>query len=141
MFCNVIVTRPFDQIFTYKLKKGQSVKEGTIVCVSFGKKKNQIGMVIELVDSPKPTKDFVIKEIEVVFSDIVFNKKIIKFIRWISDYTLAPIGSVLKLFLINENIISCENIEQKENLFNPQAVKLNQDQRKAANVIKKLLSQ
>ena len=45
MFCNVIVTRPFDQIFTYKLKKGQSVKEGTIVSAPFGKKKNQIGMV------------------------------------------------------------------------------------------------
>jgi primosomal protein N' (replication factor Y) len=141
MFCNVIVTRPFDQVYTYKLKKGQFVKEGAIVRAPFGKKKNQIGMVVELIDTPKPTKDFVIKEVEVVFNDIVFNKKIIKFIRWISDYTLAPIGSVLKLFLINENIILHENVEQKVNLFNPQVVKLNQDQRKAANVIKKLLSQ
>ena len=63
MFCNVIVTRPFDQIFTYKLKKGQSVKEGSIVCVPFGKKKDQIGMVVELIEAPKPTKNFVIKEI------------------------------------------------------------------------------
>ena len=141
MFCNVIVTRPFDRIFTYKIKKGQSVKEGTIVSAPFGKKKDQIGMVVELVNSNKPTKDFVIKEIEVVFGNIVFTKKIIKFIRWINDYTLAPIGSVLKLFLINENIIFHENVEQKENLFKPKAVKLNQDQRKAANIIKKLFNQ
>ena len=47
MFCNIIVTRPFDQYFTYKLKKGQVVKEGAIVRVPFGKTKNQIGMVIE----------------------------------------------------------------------------------------------
>ena len=36
MFCNVVVTRPFDQVFTYKLKKGQNVKEGSIVNVPFG---------------------------------------------------------------------------------------------------------
>ena len=45
MFCNVIVTRPFDQIFTYKLKKDQILQEGSIVSVPFGKSNNQIGMV------------------------------------------------------------------------------------------------
>ena len=45
MFCNVIVTRPFDQVFTYKLKEGQTAKEGSVVLVPFGKTKNQIGMV------------------------------------------------------------------------------------------------
>jgi len=60
MFCNVIVTRPFDQVYTYKLKKDQYVKEGTIVSAPFGKKKDQIGMVVKLIDTPKPTKDFVI---------------------------------------------------------------------------------
>ena len=45
MFCNVIVTRPFDQIFTYKLKRGQIVKEGSVVSVPFGRSNNQIAMV------------------------------------------------------------------------------------------------
>ena len=45
MFCNVIITRPFDQIFTYKLKKGQDVERGSIVSIPFGKSGNQIGMV------------------------------------------------------------------------------------------------
>ena len=45
MFCNVIVIGPFDQVFTYKLKVGQVVKEGSIVSIPFGKSKNQIGMV------------------------------------------------------------------------------------------------
>ena len=33
-------------------------------------------------------------------------KNIIKFIDWIADYTLAPKGLVLKLFLVNKNIVS-----------------------------------
>ena len=45
MFCNVIITRPFDHAFTYKLKKDQIVKVGSIVNVPFGKTKYQIGMV------------------------------------------------------------------------------------------------
>ena len=47
MFCNIIITRPFDQYFTYKLKKGQIVKEGSIVRVPFGRTKNQLGMVLK----------------------------------------------------------------------------------------------
>jgi primosomal protein N' len=48
MFCNVIITRPFDQVFTYKLKEGQAAKEGSVVLVPFGKSKNQIGMVSQI---------------------------------------------------------------------------------------------
>ena len=50
MFCNVIITRPFNQVFTYKLKKGQTVKEGSIVRAPFGKTKDQLGVVTELFD-------------------------------------------------------------------------------------------
>ena len=51
MFCNVIVTRPFDQVFSYKIQKGQVVKKGSIVSVPFGKTKDQIGMVIQLINT------------------------------------------------------------------------------------------
>jgi len=101
MFCNVIVNRPFDQTFTYKLKVGQSVKEGSIVVVPFGRSKNQIGMVVEIIEKISPSNLYTIKEIENVYESIVLSKNIIKFIKWISDYTLSPIGLILKLFLIN----------------------------------------
>ena len=139
MFCNVIVTRPFDQIFTYKLKKGQMVKEGSIVSIPFGKSNNQIGMVVSVFKKTNPNNDYKIKEVEKVFELITLSKNIIKFIYWISDYTLSPIGLVLKLFLINEKIIDFSVIRKKENLFFPDKVKLNNDQKKAVLVINKLL--
>ena len=48
MFCNVVIIKPFDQVFTYKVKKGQNLKEGSVVIVPFGKNKSQIGMVTEV---------------------------------------------------------------------------------------------
>ena len=48
MYCNVLVTRPFEHTFTYKIRNDQNVKTGSIVSVSFGKKKDQIGMIYEL---------------------------------------------------------------------------------------------
>jgi len=139
MFCNVIITRPFDQVFTYKLRKGQSVKEGSIICVPFGKSKNQIGMVVEIIEKISPSNLYTIKEIENVYESIVLSKNIIKFIKWISDYTLSPIGLILKLFLINEKIVDFKIDEKKNNQFYPNSVKLNQDQKKASLLIKKLL--
>jgi len=42
MYCNVLVVKPFDHTFTYKIKDDQKVKVGNIVNVPFGKKKDQI---------------------------------------------------------------------------------------------------
>ena len=39
MYCNVIVTSPLDQLFTYKVRNKQLVQVGSIVLVPFGKKK------------------------------------------------------------------------------------------------------
>jgi len=139
MFCNIIVTRPFDHAFTYEIKKGQIIKEGSVVGVPFGKTKDQIGMVVQLMDKPLQTKNYTIKSIETIYESIVLEKTTIKFIKWISEYTLSPIGLVLKLFLVNKKIISYKNIEIKEFFFNPNFVTLNKDQKKASDIIKKML--
>ena len=139
MFCNIIVTRPFDQVFTYKLKKGQNVREGSIVSVPFGKSNHEIGMVLELINSPKKSEKYTIKNVENIYESLVLSKSTIRFIKWINDYTLAPIGSVLKLFLINKKILSTKKIDNKNNLFDPTSIILNEEQNKAANFIKKNL--
>ena len=139
MFCNVIITRPFDQRFTYKLKKGQRVIEGSIVKVPFGKSKNQIGMVESVFKSKTNNNNYEIKEIEKVFDSIILSKNIIKFIFWISDYTLSPIGLVLKLFIINEKIIDFSKNKNNRNSFFLDKVRLNNDQKKAVLVINKML--
>ena len=101
MYYNIIIARPFDKVFTYKLDD-QSLEIGQIVIVPFGKAM-EVGMVME-IDVKKP--DYNIKKIESVISGKKFNEINIKFLKWVSDYTLAPIGSVLKLFTINKDIIS-----------------------------------
>ena len=75
MYCNILVTKPINHTFTYKIKSDQSVKKGSIVLVPFGKKNDQIGMVYETYESlPEDIKNIKLKEIELVFVDLFFNK-------------------------------------------------------------------
>ena len=139
MYCNVLVTRPFDQTFTYKIKANSKVKLGSVVSVSFGKKKDQLGVVFELIENIQTKHTFKIKEIDYIYEDIFLNENILKYIDWISDYTLSPKGLVLKLFLVNKNIINHKITNQNNNLFLPKLVELNKEQKKAYNIIEKLL--
>jgi len=139
MYCNILVTKPFDQVFTYKTKLNQKVKIGNIVSVSFGKKKDQIGVVYELLGNRIKKDSFKIKEIDFVYEEKILNLNILKFINWISDYTLAPKGLVLKLFLVNNNIINHEINKYEKILFKSNPAKLNRDQKKAFKEINKYL--
>ena len=136
MYCNVLVTKPFDHTFTYKVGENHNLKIGSVVSVPFGKKINQIGIIHDF-DSNNFQKNnpSSIKEINHTFNEVLLNEKIIQFINWIADYTLAPKGLVLKLFLINSNIINSK-VKFKENLkFNIENVNLNSDQEKAFKII------
>ena len=139
MFCNIIVVRPLDQVFTYKLKKHQRVKEGSIVSVPFGRSKSQLGMVVSISNKLSSENKYKIKEIESVFQSIALSKNIIKLIYWIADYTLSPIGLVLKLFLINEKIINFTISTKKEIFFSMKKINLNNDQKKAVDLIQTYL--
>ena len=46
MYYNIIVARPFDQMFTYK-KADQSLEKGQLVIVPFGKTM-EVGMIMEV---------------------------------------------------------------------------------------------
>ena len=139
MYCNILITKPFNHTFTYKLKPHQSVNKGNIVLIPFGKKNDQIGMVYETYNSlPKIARNIRLKEIKLVFVNLCFNKKLIEFIDWISNYTLAPKGMVLKLFLVNKKIIDHEIKKDEIFHFNPINLDLNIAQQKAFNIINKL---
>ena len=51
MYCNVLVTRPFNDAFTYKIGAKQKVQIGSVVSVSFGKKDDQLGIVTEKINN------------------------------------------------------------------------------------------
>ena len=126
MYYNIIVARPFDQVFTYE-SDDQSLVIGQIVIVPFGKAM-EVGMVRE-VDVNRP--DYNIKKIETIINGIQFNEINVKFLKWVSDYTLAPIGSVLKLFTINKDIISYKRDDKILPKPSFKKTKLNDEQDKA----------
>ena len=127
MYYNILVARPFDQVFTYE-SDDQTLEVGQIVIVPFGKAM-EVGMIMQ-ADVSKP--DYTIKKIEIVTKGIQLNEINIKFLKWVSDYTLAPIGSVLKLFTINKDIISYERDDKilSEPTFKPTILNDEQDKAK-----------
>ena len=127
MYYNILVARPFDQVFTYE-SDDQTLEVGQIVIVPFGKAM-EVGMIMQTGVS-KP--DYTIKKIETVTKGIQLNEINIKFLKWVSDYTLAPIGSVLKLFTINKDIISYERDDKilSEPTFKPTILNDEQDKAK-----------
>ena len=126
MYCNIIVTRPFNKVFTYDVGEAK-VKKGQIVLVPFGQSK-EVGMILETNVSKSNHN---IKTVHKIFSSIYFNEDTIDFIKWISSYTLEPIGSVLKLFVINDKIIEYKLKTQKKIKIVSQSVNLNLEQNRA----------
>ena len=140
MYCNILVTKPFDQYFTYKFNIDQKIKKGSLVMVPFGKKKDQIGLVYEIIDVlPTEIEKLHIREIISVFENIVLNEKLIQFVDWIADYTLAPKGLVLKLILINNKIVNYDLSDNFQNIIKTEEIKLNAEQLESYNVINKAL--
>ncbi len=133
MYYNIIVARPFDQVFTYE-SNNQTLEVGQIVIVPFGKAM-EVGMVME-VDIKKP--DYTIKKIETVIIGIQLNEITIKFLKWVSDYTLAPLGSVLKLFIINKDIVGYERDDKTVSEPTFKSTVLNEEQGKAKEDIIKI---
>jgi len=130
MYYNIVVARPFDRVFTYEADDS-TLKIGQIVIVPFGKTM-EVGMIIE-GDVIKP--EYTIKKINTVLEGVQLSDINIKFLKWVSEYTLAPIGSVLKLFIINKDIVSYERTD--ESLHEPifKSVKLNEEQYQAKEKI------
>ena len=80
MYCNVLVTKPFDHTFTYKIRNDQNVKIGSLVSVSFGKKKDQIGIIYGLCGNKiKKNSSYAIKEIDHIYEGVFLNKNIINY--------------------------------------------------------------
>ena len=126
MYCNLIVTRPFNQVFTYDTGNTK-VKKGQIAIVPFGKS-IEVGMIVEINVS---ISDYKIKKVHKILKSICFRNEIIDFIYWISNYTLAPIGSVLKLFIINHKIVQYKQPPRTEQKITSNSVDLNIEQQTA----------
>ena len=136
MLYDVIITRPFDKVFTYA-SKNENLEIGQVVFVPFGKK-IELGIIWKKnVEKPK----YEIKEITKIIESIILTTTSIEFINWIANYTLAPLGSILKLFLINNEIVDCEVQNLSEEKINSKIISLNAEQKIAKSEIIKSINQ
>ena len=126
MLYDVIVTRPFDKVFTYS-SKNKELKVGQVVLVPFGKKMETGIIWNKNIEKPQHQ----IKEISKIIDYIILKNTTIEFIKWISNYTLAPLGLVLKLFLINSNIVEFSLGSLSKDKLNAFAITLNKEQENA----------
>ncbi len=124
MLYDVVVTRPFDKVFTYS-SINEQLEIGQVVLVPFGKK-IEAGIIWKKnVKNP----GYEIKEVTKICNDLILQDSSIDFINWIASYTLAPLGAVLKLFLINNDIVEFD--KEKLDSFNntkPSLVSLSEEQ-------------
>lgn len=91
----ILLPLPFDKPFDYLAD--DDIKVGQLVEVPFGSGK-QIGMVYQLEGS----SDLLIQKIKriiKVFDFPCFSAKLIKFLEWVAQYNLAPLGMVLKMII------------------------------------------
>ena len=126
MLYDVIVTRPFDKVFTYS-SKNKELKVGQVVLVPFGKKMETGIIWNKNIEKPQHQ----IKEISKIIDYIILKNTTIEFIKWISNYTLAPLGLVLKLFLINSDIVEFSLGSLSKDKLNAFAITLNKEQENA----------
>ena len=126
MLYDVIVVRPFDKVFTYS-SKNKELKVGQVVLVPFGKKMETGIIWNKNIEKPQHQ----IKEISKIIDYIILKNTTIEFIKWISNYTLAPLGLVLKLFLINSDIVEFSLGSLSKDKLNAFAITLNKEQENA----------
>jgi len=97
IFAEILLPLALDELFSYKAD--DSIEQGDVVCVEFGRKKIW-GVVISLSkEAPKNIAAEKIKKILEVNSRIKLSRNHIKFIENIAAYNLASRGLVLRAFL------------------------------------------
>jgi primosomal protein N' (replication factor Y) len=98
MQAQVLTIGPFDQTFTYKVEIAPmeaGIYLGQVVQVPFGRRS-----ILGVVWSLETREDFkgVLKPLETIFP-FILPEASRKFIQWMANYTLIPLGSVLKMVL------------------------------------------
>jgi primosomal protein N' (replication factor Y) (superfamily II helicase) len=132
----VLFPKIFNYPFTYESTLSDSLKAGDFVRVPFGS--SEITGVV-WPEEQKTTKKFQIKKISRKMNVRKLNSSMIKFISWFSKYNLVPLGMVLKMSLLNKDVVEKNFIKEfdkyeiktKKNIF-----LLNLEQKKSLDFIR-----
>ena len=132
----VLFPKIFNYPFTYESTLSNTLKAGDFVKVPFGS--SEITGVV-WPEEQKTTKIFKVKKISRKMNVRKLNSSMIKFISWFSKYNLVPLGMVLKMSLLNKDVVEKSfitefdkyNIKKKKNIFS-----LNSEQKKSLAFIR-----
>lgn len=89
---------PFKGAFDYLCQEMSNIQVGSFVRVPFGRTVQE-GVVLEIHDRDPAVSQDKLKEIQEVIQLPAVSKEALTFIQRMSQYTLNPLGSVLKLFM------------------------------------------
>lgn len=93
----VLLPKPFQIPFDYRLPEGMTVCLGQYVQVPFGKQK--VWGVVWKMNVVTDLLVHQIKDVLVVSALPIMTQKMRDFLTWVAGYTMAPLGSVLKMAL------------------------------------------
>ena len=96
-YVSVVLPVAISQAYSYRVPEGKSVEPGTIVRVPLGPRE-VIGAVWDC-DNDRDIDPKKIKEIEHIYDTPPLNQEMRKFIEWVSNWTLAELGMVLRMVL------------------------------------------
>lgn len=133
MKISVIITGVFNKCFQYE--HDCDLCEGTVVEVPFGVSNRS---VLGIVSSEKIETN---RELKPILKVLPYNigENYVKFLNWMSSYTLIPRGMILKMILAEKSIFTAKReIKISQNIcdFASQNINLNEEQQKAFEEIK-----
>ncbi len=92
----VLLPVPLSQVYDYVVPEGMSVDVGDIVLVPFGSRR-LYGVIWRISDFPETSQP--LKEVYDKFDLPTISTVNLEFIEWVANYTLTPLGAMLKLML------------------------------------------
>lgn len=99
-FAEIILPLPFDQTFSYHIPQGLVIEDGSIVRISF-RNRSYYGVVERVWDSDDTPSYKTQPILEKADIDPI-HPNIMKFLKWMSHYTVTPLGNILKLLLCSK---------------------------------------
>src|SRR5262245_44185998 len=97
-FVDVLVPVALDQTYSYRVPDELSLEAGDIVAVPLGARE-ALGVVWASDVAVKPGLHNRMKEVELKLDVPPLKAELRRFVDWVSDYTLAPRGMVLRMCL------------------------------------------
>lgn len=95
---SVLLPLPLPKLFDFLVPEDMELEEGALVYVPFGRRKT-LGVVWDNPKPPQTNLPYKLKPIDEHIDLPGFSSQHKKFIEWVSQYTLTPVGQILKMML------------------------------------------